>query len=104
MQEGFAQAAKILKDSEIFEKSKGTEAMGSWKTAFKNSGPAIIQDVTDDATTFSPFPKCVPAHFSDATFLLQHSCSAVASLQSSLAQETHGLVRGRLVVNREGGR
>ena len=31
--------------------------MDSWKSAVKNSGPAIIQDVTDDATSFNPFPK-----------------------------------------------
>ena len=54
---GLAEAAKILKDSDIFEKSKGSDAMDSWKSAVKNSGPAIIQDVTDDATSFNPFPK-----------------------------------------------
>jgi hypothetical protein len=31
--------------------------MESWKAAVKNSGPAIIQDVTDDATSYNPFPK-----------------------------------------------
>jgi hypothetical protein len=54
---GLAEAAKILKDSDMFEKSKGSDAMDSWKAAVKNSGPAIIQDVTDDATSFNPFPK-----------------------------------------------
>ena len=55
---GVAAAAKILKDEEGFDKSigEGKDALEEWKKAAKNSGPAILDSITDDATSFNPFP------------------------------------------------
>lgn len=54
---GVASAAKILKDAELFDESKNGDAMDKWKDAAKGSGPAILDAIKDDVSTYSPFPK-----------------------------------------------
>jgi len=54
---GVASAAKILKDAEMFDQSTNGDAMDKWKDAAKGAGPAILNAIKDDVSTFSPFPK-----------------------------------------------
>lgn len=54
---GVASAAKILKDAEMFDQSTNGDAMDKWKDAAKGAGPAILDSIKDDVSTFSPFPK-----------------------------------------------
>ena len=50
-------AAKVLKDAELFDESKNGDAMDKWKDAAKGAGPAILDAIKDDVSTYSPFPK-----------------------------------------------
>ena len=54
---GVASAAKMLKDAELFDESKNGDAMDKWKDAAKGAGPAILDAIKDDVSTYSPFPK-----------------------------------------------
>ena len=54
---GIASAAKVLKDAELFDESKNGDAMDKWKDAAKGAGPAILDAIKDDVSTYSPFPK-----------------------------------------------
>jgi len=54
---GIASAAKVLKDAELFDEAKNGDAMDKWKDAAKGAGPAILDAIKDDVSTYSPFPK-----------------------------------------------
>ena len=53
---GLAEAAKILKDENVYDKAKESGALPNWKAAVAGSGKSILNEVTDDVTSFNPFP------------------------------------------------
>lgn len=55
---GTADGVKILGDADLLKKSKGPEGtMNEWKAAAKSSGPKVLSDITDDVTSYNPFPN-----------------------------------------------
>jgi len=53
---GLAAAAKILKDTEVYDHAQQSGAMPDWKAAVSGSGDKILSEVTDDVTSYNPFP------------------------------------------------
>jgi len=53
---GLAEAAKILKDEDVYDQAKESGALPNWKAAVAGSGKSILNEVTDDVTSFNPFP------------------------------------------------